>query len=389
MRRHLRRTATAVALLALAAGTSGDVGSLVRRVDGDPALATLGDDTSSTAAAASAIAATGPSPTSTTVPRPPEWTLLAGGDVLMDRSEPAGRDPFATLVPALADADIAVVNVEMAVAAGGEPEPRKEFTFRAPPSAAATMATAGVDVGNLGNNHALDFGRDALLETIANLRNAGVTPVGAGADAGEAYAPAVFEIGDAGDERVSVAVLGASRVLPAGWPVGSSPGVATARGEALVEAVRAAALAHDVVVVTVHWGVELDPCPNETEVALADELVGAGATVVLGHHPHVLQPVVERGGGLVAYSLGNLVWHPRSGAAGETGLLEVRFVGSRLAGFTFHPHQLDADGDPAPADAETSVRIEQAVQEPCEAQDPPATTTTAEPDPTVLEPPPE
>ncbi|MBI2168477.1 MAG: CapA family protein, partial [Actinobacteria bacterium] len=75
----------------------------------------------------------------------------------MDRSESAKRDPFASLVPPLSEADLALVNVEMAITDGGAAQAGKEFTFRAPPSAAETMAAAGVDVGNLGNNHARDF----------------------------------------------------------------------------------------------------------------------------------------------------------------------------------------------------------------------------------------
>ena len=303
------------------------------------------------------ITAPAPSPTAP----PPVWRLLAVGDVLMDGSEAAGFDPFAGVVPSFATAELAAVNVEMAIATGGSPE-AKSFVFRAPPSAARTMAAAGVDIGNLGNNHALDFGIDALYQTMANLRAAGVAPVGAGANESEAYAPESFDVAG-----VRVAVIGASRVLPTvRWAARAGPGLASAYYEdRLVEAVRAAKASHDVVIVMVHWGIELAPCPNGDQKRLGAALLQAGASVVLGSHPHVLQPIELRDGGLIAYSLGNFVWQPRSGPAGETGVLEVRFEGSRVSGYQLYPHALDWRGAPVPAGPAAAWRIQAAVQRPC------------------------
>ena len=290
-----------------------------------------------------------------------EWVLLAGGDVLLDRSERAGLDPFVHLRPTLAAADLAVVNVEMAISDRGTAQ-EKEYVFRAPPSAARTLARAGVDVGSLGNNHAGDYGHDALLDSVTHLRAAGVAPVGAGRDAAEAYAPATFTIAG-----VRVAVLGASRVLPvASWAAGAAPGIASAYdGARLAEAVRAAAAVHDVVVVMIHWGVEGAACPEVNQVRLGGALVSAGATVVIGSHPHVLQPVVAVDGGLVAYSLGNFAWHAASGSTAETGVLEVRFRGAALDAHTFHPHVLDGHGAPVPAGDGASERIRAAASRQC------------------------
>ena len=303
------------------------------------------------------ITAPAPSPTAP----PPVWRLLAVGDVLMEGSEAAGFDPFAGVVPSFATAELAAVNVEMAIATGGSPE-AKSFVFRAPPSAARTMAAAGVDIGNLGNNHALDFGIDALYQTMANLRAAGVAPVGAGANESEAYAAESFDVAG-----VRVAVIGASRVLPTvRWAARAGPGLASAYYEdRLVEAVRSAKASHDVVVVMVHWGIELAPCPNGDQKRLGAALLQAGASVVLGSHPHVLQPIELRDGGLIAYSLGNFVWQPRSGPAGETGVLEVSFEGSRVSGYQLYPHVLDWRGAPVPAGPAAAWRIQAAVQRPC------------------------
>jgi poly-gamma-glutamate capsule biosynthesis protein CapA/YwtB (metallophosphatase superfamily) len=111
-----------------------------------------------------------------------------------------------------------------------------------------------------------------------------------------------------------------------------------------------------VVVVAVHWGTELMPCPDDDVVALGHALVEAGASVVLGSHPHVLQPLVRRSGGLIAFSLGNFVFHRRSSIDGDTGVLEVRFDGGQILEYRLHPHRLD-EGPPHRADPTDSARI--------------------------------
>ncbi len=297
-----------------------------------------------------------PPPTSTTMtttagPEPEfsrRWTLLAGGDVLMDRTEPAGIDPFEFIEPSLASADIAVVNVEMAISDRGSAVD-KEFVFRAPPEAAERIAAAGIDVASLANNHARDYGADALLDTVTLLESARVVALGAGADDAAAYRTRVLNA--AGDLRV--AFVGASMVVPWGFPAGPDrPGIASARPTTrIVESVRAASQAADVVIVAIHWGIERHTCPTSEQFDVTRELLDAGADAVIGHHPHVLQPIEFLDGKLVAYSLGNFVWHPRSGLTGETGVLQIDFDGDRIVGWTFHPHLLDENGAPRPVDS--------------------------------------
>lgn len=325
--------------------------------------------TSPTTAAPGTVPTTAPAVPQTATAAPAagsEWTLLAVGDVLMDDTEAAGVDPFAAVVPPLASGDLAVVNAEMAIADGGVPEP-KTYAFRAPSSAAPRLAAAGVDVASLANNHSLDFGPAALLEAIGHLRTAGVAAVGAGATAAEAFTPAMATAGG-----VRVAFLGASRVFPRrDWAAGDGPGIASAYDERrLLAAVRAARAAADVVVVAVHWGREGSPCPDPDQVRLGSALLDAGASVVLGSHPHVLQPVVADARGVLAYSLGNFVFHRRWGPTGESGVLEVRFAGAQVVGHRLHPHVLDA-GPPRPAGPERAGRIASAITNPCVPPPPP------------------
>ncbi|MCE2532118.1 MAG: CapA family protein [Acidimicrobiia bacterium] len=305
-----------------------------------------------------------------------EWTLLAGGDVLMDRTEPAGIDPFEFIRPSLASADIAVVNAEMAISDRGTAVD-KEYVFRAPPQAAARIAAAGIDVANLANNHAGDYGADALLDSVGWLETAGVVALGAGADDTAAYAPRVLHT--AGDVRV--AFVGASMVVPWGFPAEPDrPGIASARPTTrIVESVRAASREADVVIVVIHWGIERRTCPTSEQFDVTRELLDAGADAVIGHHPHVLQPVEFVGGKLVAYSLGNFVWHPRSGLTGETGVLQVDFDADRIVGWTFHPHLLDENGAPRPvASGPRFDRIRDIIGHDCARHSPPPT-TAAEP----------
>ena len=311
------------------------------------------------------------------------WTLLAGGDVLMERSERLGLDPFQSIEPGLRSADLSVVNVEMAISDRGTPYD-KTFVFRAPPSAARRIAAGGVRVANLANNHAMDYGGDALADTIDLLEGAGVATIGAGRDIDEAYRYRILTT----DGGVSVAFVGASHIVPANFAAGSStPGIASAHPSDLarvLDTVRAAVAAADAVVAIVHWGIERDPCPNDAQRLLAQQLLDAGADAVIGHHPHVLQPVEFTGEKLVAFSLGNFIWDPRQHITGETGVLQIDFEGDRVAGWTLHPHLLDGNGAPVAADTGPRVeRIRDIVSGNCGPHRPsPTSTTTSLPPPT-------
>lgn len=284
------------------------------------------------------------------------WTVYFGGDTLLTRRIARTTNPFARIRPSLDKADLTIVNVETAIATAGKAEV-KTYNFRSDLSLPNRLAAAGVDVVSLANNHAIDYGKPAMLETVARLRAAKVTPVGAGENLKEALTPVQLTIGG---QRV--AVLAASQIIPAAsWVAGRfQAGIASAgkhvidrNTENLLQAVRDARAANDVVFVVVHWGIEGDFCPSGVQRQLGAQLRAAGATAVLGAHPHVLQPIVvdegransaAQGKGLIAYSMGNFIWDPRSGASGETGLLELQFNGSDLVGHQFHPHRLDGNG---------------------------------------------
>jgi poly-gamma-glutamate synthesis protein (capsule biosynthesis protein) len=237
--------------------------------------------------------------------------LALAGDTMLGRGVAealASRRPRELVAPevvALAhEADLFVLNLECCISERGErwPDPRKPFFFRAPPQATELLAHLGVDCVTLANNHALDFGEDALLDTFAHLADAGIAWVGAGASLDEARAPVVLE---AGGFRLAVV---AATDHPAEYAAGSArPGVAYADlwsghvPDWLADAVKAAD--GDAVLVTPHWGPNMvgEPVPHVR--AIAKQLLAAGADLVAGHSAHVFHGVGER----LLYDLGDFL----------------------------------------------------------------------------------
>jgi poly-gamma-glutamate capsule biosynthesis protein CapA/YwtB (metallophosphatase superfamily) len=237
--------------------------------------------------------------------------------------------PWSSVGARLRAADIAFGNLECAVSGRGTPE-AKTFRFRGRPSSLrAAGRRGGLDIVNLANNHAGDYGDIALLDTLRYARHFGIATVGAGPDAKRAYRPRVMNrLG------LKVAFVGFSTILPFDFQAGpGDPGTAWGYPGRVRSSVRRAARKADVVITTFHWGIERDPVENAREQALAKVALDAGATAVIGGHPHVLQPIRRSGRHrLVAYSLGNFVFTGTSAFTRRTGILEMRLARGRIAG---------------------------------------------------------
>ena len=287
---------------------------------------------------------TGPAPTSThsyidreppTEPEPIEplpepITIAFAGDIHFEGPLRARLDdPATALAPVtakLAAADLAIVNLETSVGEGGRPEPGKRFTFQAPASALTALSEAGIDVATMANNHALDYGREALGSTFAAIRRAGrsgLQVVGIGKDDASAFRPATSTIGE-----TTVATIGATVAAldPTADPTGQWAATPTTPGTAdavdprlLLESVRDADHEFAVVVVYMHWGVQGETCTTEDQRSLTKRLVEAGADVVVGSHAHVVQGAEPFADAFVAYGLGNYAWYQPS----ETGVLTL------------------------------------------------------------------
>jgi poly-gamma-glutamate capsule biosynthesis protein CapA/YwtB (metallophosphatase superfamily) len=248
--------------------------------------------------------------------------------------------PWSGVAPTLRRADIAFGNLECAISNRGFAVP-KQFNFRGRPERLAQVIRfAGLDVLNLANNHAGDYGQGALLDTVRNVRAGGALAVGAGASLAAAQRPQVISrLG------LRVGFVGFSDINPAGFVAGpASPGTSFASPAAIAAGVRAARRVSDVVVATFHWGVERSPNENERQRAFARAAFAAGATAVIAAHPHVLQPIRRLGAGrrrLVAYSLGNFVWSASSAASSRTGILRVQLSGRGVEGARLLPARIE------------------------------------------------
>ncbi|MFF4214808.1 CapA family protein [Streptomyces nondiastaticus] len=273
--------------------------------------------------------------------------LALAGDTMLGREVAArlATDPpeslFADGVVAVAhEADAFVLNLECAVSARGERwrDPFKPFFFRAPPVAVRALQHLGVTCVNLANNHALDYGPEALLDTVRHLADAGIAWTGAGRDEEAARQPAVVERGG-----LRLGVIGITD-HPRDFAAGPDrPGVAHAELEsgAPVWLLRTITdLAADVTLVTPHWGPNMTRGPAAYIRRAAQEFLAAGAALVAGHSAHVFHGVADR----VLYDLGDFVddYATDDDLRNDLGLLFlVTFDGPRPARVEAVPLALD------------------------------------------------
>jgi poly-gamma-glutamate synthesis protein (capsule biosynthesis protein) len=255
--------------------------------------------------------------------------LVAVGDVMLGRQVADQPDPFGDVSSWLQDADLALGNLECVITGSHDPKRASALrasalrpsTLRAPPASIIQLRDAGFDLLGLANNHALDLGGEGLAESTARLERAGMAAVGAGPDVHAAYQPCVPEVAG-----VRLAVLAFNGVAAArgamragGWteaywdPVRATTAVAAAQERA------------DAVVVSIHWGYEYEGLVDPAQRDAARALLDAGADLVIGHHPHVVQPFEVRGDRFVAYSLGNFVFDQGQGETGQGLALRAFF----------------------------------------------------------------
>ncbi len=240
--------------------------------------------------------------------------------------------------------DLTVINLECSASDLGTPW-NKPWTFRCDPEALPSMAAAGVDVANLANNHAIDYGFDAMIDARANLAGVGIDPVGTGANAAEAYAPVIVE-----RNGWTIAILGGGGVHPetGSWlATEDQPGMTDGdSAEAMTEAIRAAGEIADLVLVTIHWGEQGTTQPRPFEIRLAEAFIDAGADGVFGHHQHVLQPLGWYSGKPIAWGLGNFVWQAGSTQARTTAIAQFVFEPDGRIGACLVPVYIEATGHP-------------------------------------------
>jgi poly-gamma-glutamate capsule biosynthesis protein CapA/YwtB (metallophosphatase superfamily) len=237
--------------------------------------------------------------------------------------EKGGAAALEGVKPYFEGAHLAFLNIEGAISDAGLKNTVKEYTFRSRPTLLDGLTSAGIDVVSLANNHILDYRLKALTDCISRLDAAGIKHAGAGADLAAASTPAIIET-PAG----KVALIAASEITASFAATSKRAGTyyipeTAAANKALIAKVTETATQADFVVVSLHWGVEYKTAANSDQIGLAHALIDAGADLILGHHPHVVQGLEIYKDRLIVYSMGDFVFDHYSRITGEAFVLQV------------------------------------------------------------------
>jgi len=285
-------------------------------------------------------------------PLDPNWkgdgktvTLAFGGDVHFAGAVGArlAQDPStalgSTVSQLFSGAQLRMVNLETALTDGTCPQPQdKPFIFNAPPTAITSLRSATITVASQANDHAVDCGPEGLAQNLAIAKQSQFPIIGIGRNLTQAFAP--YRVTISGQR---IAVIAATQVIAANlvstWTATSTqPGVASALDPTqLVRAVQAVRHTADTVIVYLHWGTETDTCPNSDQEPLAQQLVKAGADIVIGTNAHVLQGGGYLGSAYVDYGLGNFAFYDNTAPETSSGSLILTAMGRHITSVTFRP----------------------------------------------------
>ena len=236
-----------------------------------------------------------------------------GGDISAGFSEDT--------LSVMRDADVFMLNNEFTYSNRGEPTPDKQYTFRANPANVHYLTDMGVDIVSLANNHTYDYGQVSLLDTLDTLEGINMPYVGAGRNLEEAMQPTYYIVNDTKIAFVSATQIERNDNPDTKGATKDSPGTFRCwYNDRVLEVVKEAADNSDYVVAYIHWGTELEENTDWAQDELAPKLASAGADLIIGDHPHILQRLDYAGTTPIIFSLGNYWFNSK---AQDTGLLEV------------------------------------------------------------------
>jgi poly-gamma-glutamate capsule biosynthesis protein CapA/YwtB (metallophosphatase superfamily) len=253
--------------------------------------------------------------------------VMLGGSAAPEMAKLGYAHPFTDVSDVLQRAQIVFANLEGPLTDAGEAAVDKRYIFRSPPTeVASALAVAGINVVSLANNHILDYGVEGLKSTLVALTAAGIHHAGAGMDLQQARQPAIVKAGG-----YTVALLAYSLTFPESfWAGAERPGTAFGHERYVRADVASARERADIVVVSFHWGREATTELRDYQPRLAHAAIDAGAAVVLGHHPHILQGIERYKHGIIFYSLGNFAFGSYSRLAQRSVIAELYFENAEL-----------------------------------------------------------
>lgn len=305
------------------------------------------------------------------LPPPPDkdLKLVAAGDIMLSANRAAGiqmaehgyKYPFEDVKDKLAAGDIAFANMESPISTTGKKLPGKGITFRTDPIVLDGLKYAGIDIVSLANNHILDYDDPALLDTLRLLDEANIYRVGAGKNIGEARSPAIIE-----KNSLRVAFLAYSDMADIYFSnaykkvfaaADDKPGVAPTDSNMILDDVRAVRPQADIVIVSLHWGVEDSNDTTSQQKEMAHSIIDAGADAILGHHPHVLQGVEIYNGKPIVYSLGNFIFDQLKENNKQSMILELDFTNDKWTAAKAYPVYMQDKGHPVIASGSKKEEI--------------------------------
>ena len=273
-----------------------------------------------------------PETTATTEPlikEPTTATIAFAGDTTQSdvfaeaTSWRAMSYPFEDVSHIFGGADLAFVNLETSVSDKGESEKKEGFGFRTEPKYLEAYTSAGIDIVSCANNHVRDFGMDALSDTFSNLTSYGLDYVGAGENLSEAEKLVTYEINGI---TVGFTACNMINMNPTWYADEETAGINCVdfgTSERYLSLIDEYDKKCDVLFVSVHWGVEYTNSITEEQEQFAHLLCDNGADIILGHHPHVLQPIERYNDSMIFYSLGNFLFYKMDDNAGKTAIFEI------------------------------------------------------------------
>ncbi len=269
-------------------------------------------------AAAKLAAAPEPAP-----PPPKRLHLAAVGDIMLDRwvGKKIAANGCASIVEQVAEqlreADIAFGNLECPLSTVGAHQPSGACIFRADPQTVKVLVLGGFDIVSLANNHTLNSGKAALMQTLDHLEEAGIAYVGAARDKERGSEPTFFAVGDIRVGFMAYTDLSFSH---------GSYSKVDRELTRLRAQIQEAKNNCNLLIVSYHWGEEYRRNPTSRQVQVAHATIEAGADVVLGHHPHVLEGVEIYQTKPILYSMGNFIFDQRSGERMESGVFGLYYT---------------------------------------------------------------
>lgn len=236
--------------------------------------------------------------------------------------------------------DITFANLETSVSERGKTYKPEGFGFRSKPSTLEGIYNAGIDTVSLANNHSLDFGEEALIDTMSYLSQYNINYVGAGIDKTAAEAPIIINSKD-----YTVGFIAYNSIIPwESWKASEqSSGTASFSKndtDNIMKNIEQIKDTCDLLFVVLHWGVEYSNTPEEWQIQLAHQIIDAGADGVIGHHPHILQGIEIYKEKPILYSIGNFVFLKYNEAAGKTGIFQLEYKDDVFKSIQFYPVEI-------------------------------------------------